>query len=86
MKNSRHTDFTLIERLVVIAIIAVLASLLLPALRQAEEKAIAISRMSNQRQIGIALFLYARDSGGGIPPFGYPPYERTVTYYQGLAT
>lgn len=59
--------FTLVELLVVIGIIAVLISVLLPALNKARDAATGIQCLSNMRQIGLAVHMYASENDGWLP-------------------
>jgi prepilin-type N-terminal cleavage/methylation domain-containing protein/prepilin-type processing-associated H-X9-DG protein len=68
--------FTLIELLVVISIIAVLTSLLLPALAQAKGKARQITCLSNARQLSLGIMMYVDEHEDTFPPsadYGAPP-------------
>ncbi|GAB4462230.1 MAG: hypothetical protein OHK0029_28720 [Armatimonadaceae bacterium] len=57
----QFSAFTLIELLVVIAIIAILAAILFPVFAQAREKARQTTCISNCKQIGLAIMMYAQD-------------------------
>jgi len=63
--------FTLVELLIVIAIIAILAALLLPALSAAKEKARKIQCLNNQRQLSLTWMLYTGDHNERLTPNGY---------------
>lgn len=64
----RPNGFTLVELLVVVAIIGILASMLLPGLVRAREAARRASCANNLRQLGMALRMYADEDNGHYPP------------------
>ena len=67
-KKQRRSEFTLIELLIVIAIIAILAGLLLPALNSAREKGRSISCLSNLKQFGVCEGMYQSTFEDHIAP------------------
>jgi prepilin-type N-terminal cleavage/methylation domain-containing protein len=80
MRMKKH--FTLIELLIVIAIIGILASLLFPALSKAKEQARRIQCVSNLRQMGFGAFGYA-DS---FDEFPMPPRDMADDKYSAMDT
>ncbi|MDD2711050.1 MAG: LacI family DNA-binding transcriptional regulator [Verrucomicrobiae bacterium] len=63
----RPDAFTILELIVVIAIISILTMLISPALKSARDKAKGIQCMNNLRQCGLALIQYAQDFEGYLP-------------------
>jgi len=68
--HSRHA-FTLIEMLVVIAIISILAAMLLPVLGKAKQRAYMATDLNNTRQIMLAAQMYAGDAEDFLPRPGW---------------
>lgn len=75
----RRRAFTLVELLVVIAVLALLMAILLPALRQARTRARDSACASNIRQLGVSLQLYVQENRGYYPGdhWSYPPTQRS---------
>src|SRR5690242_2570147 len=65
--DGRRSAFTLVELLVVIAVIGIVAAFLLPALAQAKERAKAVVCLNNTKQLALAGVMYAGDHEDRLP-------------------
>lgn len=70
-QRPQRRGFTLIELLVVIAIIAILAAILFPVFAQARDSARQSACLSNEKQLGTALMMYAQDYDENLPSWPY---------------
>jgi len=71
--RERRVGFTLVELLVVIGIIALLISVLLPALNKARRSAATVQCSSNMRQVSLAMIQYINANKGHLPPAAIQP-------------
>ncbi len=85
------SGFTLVEMLVVIAVIAILAALLLPVLSKAKMKGAEAACLNNQKQLALAWHMYADDNGGKVvnfstynPPSSVPLDGKNTPWRTGL--
>lgn len=84
----QNRGFTLVELLITIGVIAVLAALIFPAMRKTKEAGLSAACASNFRNIGAAIFQYAADNDGFIPPgqsLGGTPYTGLYTPSRGVS-
>jgi prepilin-type N-terminal cleavage/methylation domain-containing protein len=80
MRAHQHRGFSLPELLIVLCIIALLLSMLMPALSRARQRAQSLKCQAQLHQIGIALTAYAQENAGELFPHfmgaSHPPEER----------
>lgn len=88
MKRKRYFNFTLVELLIVISIIAILASIMLPALSKAKKATYKISCANKEKQLMTAALSYVSDNNDQLPvhwssigEFGYLPFGNQYTIY-----
>ncbi|MEI3003190.1 MAG: type II secretion system protein [Victivallales bacterium] len=79
------TFFSLIELLIVTAIIAILAAMLLPALNKARQKAYTINCVNNFKQVGISMSFYLNDNDEMFPRYGTSEGGKNLAWSGNLA-
>lgn len=78
--NGGNQAFTLIEVIVVVAVISILIAILLPVFLSSRKKARSASCLSNLRHIGLAVSLYAQDNDQ-LFPYGGDPLDIHTDYW-----
>lgn len=81
--REEEKGFTLIELIVVIAVIATLAGLLLPALNRSKEPAKSVKCINNLRQFSFSAQMYWEDNNGLTFPYGGMPESNGAVYWFG---
>lgn len=76
--------FTLVELLVVVAIMSAMIAMLLPSLRDAQEQARTVVCAANQRSLIMASIMYATDNAERLPPFAQADYAANHAPYWDL--
>jgi prepilin-type processing-associated H-X9-DG protein len=82
-RRRTYSAFTLVELLVVIGIIALLISILLPALNKARRQANTVQCASNMKQIATAMVNYINDNHGVLPPCTVAVVQNQLTWVNG---
>ena len=84
MRRRTPSAFTLVELLVVVAIVSLLIAILLPSLGRAREQARRVQCASNLRQVALATVMYANNNGGVMPGVGRWQHQPHDWIYWGV--